>query len=130
MILVDSSVWVEYLRGHRTEPAEMLDRLLGVESLLIGDLVLAEVLQGCSSDRDFASVRRFLEPFEVLVIGGADVAVEAAHNFRRLRNRGMTIRGTIDTIIATRCIMSGIRLLHSDRDFEPFERYLGLKTVN
>lgn len=129
MILVDSSVWVDYLRGGQTGSAAALDRLLGAESMVIGDLILAEVLQGCGSDQDFSTTQRFLEPFEVITLGGADVARQAARNFRSLRSHGVTVRKTIDTIIATRCIMSGMQLLHADRDFEPFERYLGLRCV-
>lgn len=130
MILVDSSVWVDYLRGSRTSPVGVLDRLLGAESIVIGDLILTEVLQGCPSDRDFLAAKKYFEAFEVIVLGGAEVALQAARNLRQLRHRGVTVRKTIDSIIATRCIMSGLRLVHDDRDFDAFEEHLGLRCVH
>lgn len=129
MILVDSSVWIDYFRGTATAAADTLDDLLGSEPLGVGDLVLTEVLQGFPSDRSFEAARRLLLSLEVVVLGGADLAVEAARNHRRLRARGVTVRKTIDTVIATRCIAGGHALLHDDRDFDPFERWLGLVCV-
>lgn len=127
MILVDTSVWIDYFRGRRTPQADRLDGLLGREMLAVGDLIVAEVLQGFDSDRDFNQARRLLTTLDVVVLGGADVVVEAARNFRRLRRLGYTVRKTIDTVIATRCILDGYALLHSDRDFEPFATHLGLR---
>lgn len=129
MILVDSSVWIDYFRGVATAQTEKLDALLGTEPLAIGDLILTEVLQGLDAERDFRQVEKLLSSLEVVVLGGRDVAVQAARNYRLLRSKGVTVRKTIDTIIATRCIASGYTLLHSDRDFEPFVRHLGLRTV-
>lgn len=129
MILVDSSVWIDYLRGTATPQTDKLDALLGVTPLAIGDLILAEVLQGCSTERDFTTVRKTLEALTFVTLGGPDIAVLAARNFRKLRARGVTVRKTIDTVIATRCMFDGLELLHSDRDFDPFERYLGLRCV-
>ncbi len=129
MILVDSSVWIDYLRGAPTPQADKLDSLLGVTPLAIGDLILTEVLQGCATDREFNEVRRALEALDMVVLGGGDIAIEAARNYRRLRSLGVTLRKTVDTIIATRCIVSDYELLHSDRDFEPFALHLGLKCV-
>lgn len=129
MILVDSSVWIDYFRGASTAQAEKLDKLLDVEPLAIGDLILAEVLQGCRDEQQFQEVRRKLSTLDLIVLGGEKVAIEAARNFRLLRAQGVTIRTTIDTVIATRCILDGIQLLHSDRDFDAFERYLGLRVV-
>ena len=129
MILVDSSVWIDYLRGSATPQALKLDSLLGRVPLAIGDLVLTEVLQGLASEREFNAVRRMLGSLELVVLGGADVAVEAARNYRRLRALGITVRKTIDTIIATRCLVSGHELLHDDRAFDPFARHLGLRCV-
>jgi predicted nucleic acid-binding protein len=103
--------------------------LLGSEPLAVGDLVLVEVLQGFDVERDFDLVRRQLTGLTVVTLGGPDVAIQAARNFRLLRRRGIKVRKTIDTVIATRCIESGFRLLHSDRDFEPFVKHLGLRTV-
>jgi predicted nucleic acid-binding protein len=97
--------------------------------LAIGDLILAEVLQGCRTDREFDLVRNTLSALDLIVIGGEAAAVEAARNFRRLRAKGVTVRKTIDTLIATRCILDGLELLHDDRGFEPFEQHLGLRYV-
>ncbi len=129
MILVDSSVWIDYFRGAESREVAALDRLLGTDLLAIGDLILVEVLQGFDEERVFNLVRRRLAELTVVVLGGPDIAVQAARNFRLLRRRGVTVRKTIDTVIATRCIQSGLRLLHSDRDFEPFVKHLGLRTV-
>jgi predicted nucleic acid-binding protein len=129
MILVDSSVWIDYFRGNATAQTDRLDALLGTEPLAIGDLILTEVLQGFDTDRDFRQVERLLTSMTVVVLGGQDIAIQAARNYRSLRARGVTVRKTIDTIIATRCIESGYALLHSDRNFEPFVTHLGLRTV-
>ena len=129
MILVDSSVWIDYFRGNATPQVDKLDALLGAVPLAIGDLILTEVLQGCPSEKEFNAVRRALAPFDFVTLGGDDVAVEAARNFRRLRALGSTVRKTIDTVIATRCIVSGYELLHDDRDFDAFEQHLGLRCV-
>ena len=129
MILVDSSVWVDYFRGSSTAQTGLLVSLLGSQELAIGDLNFTEVLQGCKVNRDFNEVRRLLGRLELIPLSGADVVVEAANNYRRLRSLGLTIRGTIDVVLATRCIVSGHRLLHSDRDFDAFEKHLGLRCV-
>ena len=129
MILVDSSVWIDYFRGNDTRQAGKLDTLLGTEPLAIGDLILAEVLQGFDSDRDFDQARTLLTSLVVIDIGGRDMAIQAARNHRTLRSLGITVRKTIDTMIATRCIESGHMLLHADRDFEPFVVHLGLRSV-
>jgi predicted nucleic acid-binding protein len=129
VILVDSSVWIDYLRGIATPQTDRLDALLGSELIVMGDLVLTEVLQGCVTDRQFNDVRQVLDAFELVTIGGADVAVEAARNYRRLRALGVTVRKTVDTLIATRCLVNDYELLHSDRDFEPFAQHLGLRCV-
>ena len=129
MILVDSSVWIDYFRGAQTPAADRLDALLGVEPLAIGDLVLAEVLQGFVGDRDFNQGKNLLSSLTMIELVGADIAVQAARNFRALRARGITIRKTIDTLIATSCIEQGLPLLYSDRDFDPFVEHLGLRTA-
>jgi hypothetical protein len=129
VILVDSSVWIDYLRGTATPQADKLDALLGRVPLAVGDLILTEVLQGCATDRAFNEVRRLLLNLTVVPLGGQDVAIEAALNHRRLRALGVTVRKTIDTVIATRCIVDQLDLLHSDRDFDPFEEHLGLRCV-
>ena len=125
MILVDSSVWIDFFRGTVTPQSERLDQLLGREPLLIGDLILAEVLQGFTSERDFNQARKMLGALELVNLGGAEMAVQAARNFRTLRAKGVTIRKTIDTFIATCCIEQDHALLFSDRDFDPFVLHLG-----
>ncbi len=129
MILVDSSVWIDYFRGVPTPQCEVLDGLLGNEPLAIGDLILVEVLQDFGSDRDFNQARKLLASLTLIDIGGKDVAIRAARNFRALRALGVTVRKTIDTLIATRCIESRLPLLYSDRDFDPFVEHLGLRPV-
>jgi predicted nucleic acid-binding protein len=129
VILVDSSVWVDYFRGELTTQTDKLDQLLGREPLAIGDLILTEVLQGFDKERDFESARRLLTALAVVELGGTKIAIQAAKNYRALRQRGQTVRKTIDTLIATRCIESGFELLHDDRDFDPFVLHLGLRVV-
>jgi predicted nucleic acid-binding protein len=129
MILVDSSVWIDYFNGISTPQTEKLDSLLGHDVLAIGDLILAEVLQGFSDDEDFETARKLLLSLEVVHLCGADIAVAAACNYRKLRRLGITVRKTIDAVIATRCIESGHQLLHSDRDFDAFAKHLGLRVV-
>ena len=129
MILVDSSVWIDYLRGTETRQTNCLDGLLGTEPLAIGDLILTEVLQGTTTDKEFRDVLRLLGSLDVVPLGGQAVAVQAARNFRTLREKGVTVRKTIDCVIATRCIVDGLTLLHSHRDFEPFVVHLGLQSV-
>lgn len=129
MILVDSSVWIDYLRGVVSPQTDHLHGVLGQEPVAVGDLILTEVLQGTASEKDFKEVLRLLGSLDVVALGGQAVAIQAARNFRFLREQGVTVRKTIDCIIATRCIMDGLTLLHSDRDFEPFVGYLGLRSV-
>ncbi len=129
MILVDSSTWIDYFRGTITPQTEMLDRLLGQELLAVGDLILTEVLQGFSNEGDFNEVRKMLTSLTVVDLGGQKIAIQAAKNFRVLRNLGVTVRKTIDTVIATNCIENGYSLLHNDRDFHPFVMHLGLRVV-
>jgi hypothetical protein len=129
LILVDSSVWIDYFKGTVTAQTGKLDSLLGRQPLAIGDLILTEVLQGFVSERDCNHARRMLAAFPVVELGGREIAIQAARNFRALRTRGITVRKTIDTVIATRCIASGYDLLHNDRDFDPFAHHLGLRVV-
>jgi len=126
VILVDSSVWIDYFRGVSTAQSDRLDQLLGVEPLAVGDLILTEVLQGFTRQRDFDQALELLSGLTLVEIGGEDIAVQAARNFRALRALGVTARKTIDTLIATRCIEGAYPLLFSDRDFEPFVEHLGL----
>ena len=129
VILVDSSVWIDFFRGTTTAATDALNGLLLTDTLAIGDLILTEVLQGFESERDFRTAQRMLGNLDLVVIGGADVMIEAARNYRLLRERGVTVRKTIDTLIATRCIVDDLVLLHDDRDFDPFTQYLGLRAI-
>lgn len=127
--LVDSSVWIDLLRGNSTPQIEKLMILIDDDDLLVGDLILFEVLQGARNETDARRFEEALLEFPVVNLVDARLAVVAAANYRFLRARGITIRKTIDVIIGTFCIESGHALLHSDRDFEPMERLLGLQTV-
>jgi predicted nucleic acid-binding protein len=129
MIVVDTSVWIDYFNGRPTAAADLLDSLLARERLAIGDLILAEVLQGFRSDLDFRRALDFLREFEFRTMLGREVAIDSARNYRRLRARGVSVRKTIDMMIGTFCIQNGHQLLHADRDFDPMERYLGLSVV-
>ena len=119
MILVDSSVWVDFFRNTPTPQAEWLDANLGIEGILVGDLILAEVLRGFKDERGFNDARRLLGHLKQVVLGGEDLAIESARNFRKLRALGLTVRGTIDAVIATRCIVDGYRLLSLTAVMEP-----------
>ncbi|HEX4809073.1 MAG TPA: PIN domain nuclease [Bryobacteraceae bacterium] len=129
LILVDSSLWIGYFKGTVTAQTETLDQLLGQEPLAIGDLILTNVLQGFDNERDFHDARKMLTTLVVVELGGKEIAIQAAKNFRTLRRLGVTARKTIDVVIATRCIESGYALLHNDRDFDPFAKHLGLRVV-
>jgi predicted nucleic acid-binding protein len=129
VILVDSSVWIDYFRGTTTPQAEKLDAFLGNEPVATGDLILAEVLQGFVSNRDFNQARKLMTSLVIVDLAGQAIAIQSAKNFRVLRALGITVRKTIDTVIATRCIESGLSLLYSDRDFDPFVEHLGLRSA-
>jgi predicted nucleic acid-binding protein len=129
VILVDSSVWIDYFRGTSSAQTDQLDALLGNELIVIGDLILTEVLQGFNAERDFNQAKKLLNALEVVDLGGQKIAIQAAQNFRTLRAMGITVRKTIDTLIATYCIENRIPLLYSDRDFDPFVQHLGLDSA-
>ena len=129
MILVDSSVWIDYFRGTATPQTDKLDAMLASEQIAIGDLMLTEVLQGFGSDKDFDQARKLFASLTLVEIGGEETAIQAAKNFRALRALGVTPRKTIDTLIATRCIENGLPLLYSDKDFDPFVEYLGMRSA-
>jgi predicted nucleic acid-binding protein len=129
MILVDSSVWIDYFNGRDTIQTVKLDELLGVELLGIGDLILTEVLQGFRSDADYRVAKQTLTSLTVFNMLGLEVAIKSADNFRELRKQGITIRKTVDVIIATFCIENRHSLLFSDKDFIPFVNNLGLTAV-
>lgn len=128
MILVDSSVWINYFNGISTWQTDLLDHYLSNTLIVIGDLILTEVLQGFRSNTDFETARSFLSALQFRQIGGYNVAIQSAINYRILRKSGVTVRKTIDIIIATFCIMEGLTLLHDDRDFDPMVTHFSLKT--
>ena len=129
MILVDSSVWIDYFNGHKTWQTNLLDNLLSDLPIIIGDLILAEILQGFRSDNDFESAKSYLSDLPFRGMGGYQVAVKSAQNYRILRKKGVTVRKTIDVIISTYCILEGLPLLHDDRDFDPMVSHLSLKIL-
>jgi predicted nucleic acid-binding protein len=130
MILVDSSVWIDYFNGRKTWQTNLLNNLLSDVPIIIGDLILTEVLQGFRSDKDYESAKSYLSdlPFRQMV--GYQVAVQSAQNYRILRKQGVTVRKTIDIIIGTYCIMQELPLLHDDRDFDPMVHHLSLKILS
>jgi len=127
VIVVDSSVWIDFFHGVSTPEVERLDGLLGVTPLAIGDLVLVEVMQGFRTDQDVATARQLFRSLALLPMLGGSNAWKAAENVRQLRRKGITVRKTIDGIIATACIEANLPLLFSDRDFQPYVEYLGLE---
>ncbi len=130
MIIVDTTVWVDYIRGAATPHTTWLESRLIDERLGLTDLILCEVLQGVTNDNQFNAVRRELLKLAVFETGTVELAIEAAVNYRKLRAAGRTVRRTIDCLIATFCLIEGYALLHNDRDFDPFEEVLGLKIVH
>jgi predicted nucleic acid-binding protein len=129
VILVDSSVWINYFNGIITWQTNLLDHYLSNVPVVLGDLILAEVLQGFRSDKDYETAKDFLSALPFRQIGGYNVALQSARNYRILRKAGVTVRKTIDIIIATFCIMEGLTLLHDDRDFDPMASHFSLKTA-
>lgn len=129
MIVVDTSVWIDYFNGVATRETALLDAMLGVEPIVIGDLILAEVLQGFRAEGDARKARTALDRLLFQPMVGRDVALASARNYRALRARGVTVRKTIDMLIATFCLENGHRLLHADRDFMPIVEHLGLETL-
>ena len=130
MTIVDTTVWIDYLRGAENPHTDWLDRELNRQRLGLTDLILCEVLQGIVGDSTFTRVRRDLSRFEVFDTGGEALAVAAARNYRSLRSSGHTVRKTIDCLIATFCLTERHSLLHRDHDFDAFEKYLGLRVVH
>ena len=130
MVIVDATVWIDYLRGHDNPETLWLEEQLALQPLGITDLTLCEVLQGVRDYHEFKSTRDALLKCDIFTLGGSDLAIGAARNYIKLRERGVTVRKTIDCIVATFCVAGGHELLHRDRDFDGFERLLGLKVVH
>ncbi len=130
MVIIDTTVWIDYLRGVRNKETDYFDREVGRQRFALTDLILCETLQRIGDEKSFTRVLGELRNFELFETGGAELAIEAATNFRRLRKRGHTVRKTIDCLIATFCLRHGHSLLHRDRDFDHFEKFLGLLVVH
>lgn len=130
MIVADTSVWIDYVRGLDAPHTNALDYELLYNRVITGDIIIAEFLQGFRDDRDFLEAKKIMESLEYRDFLGKEVALQAAQNFRLLRKKGITVRKTIDVIIATFCIMNEFELIHNDRDFDPMEEYLGLAVKN
>ena len=130
MVIVDTTVWVDYFNGVTNSHTDWLDRELGRQRLGLTDLILSEVLQGVRDEAEAAATRRELLKFEVLTMGGVPLAVAAARNYRTLRAKGRTVRRTIDIWIAAFCLLNDHTLLHNDSDFQPFEEFLGLRVIH
>jgi len=129
MIFVDSSVWIDYFNGKSSPEVTKLDSLLGIESVSTGDLILVEVLQGFRNDKDYKIAKNLLTSLTVFNMLDSNIAIKSADNFRALRKKGITVRKTVDSIIATFCIQNKLSLLHSDKDFKPFHKHLRLKNA-
>jgi predicted nucleic acid-binding protein len=130
MILVDTTVWIDYFGGTANPHTDWLDGELNRQRLGLTDLILCEILQGIRDDATFKRLRRELCRFEVFNTGGTELAVASARNYRLLRSRGYTVRKTIDCLIATFCLSAGHALLHRDHDFDPFEKELGMRVLH
>ena len=129
MVLADTSVWIDAFNGNKTWQVETLSDLLGKKRVILGDIILTEILEGIRNDNDFEKAKTILNKFPCLNLLGKEIAIKAARNYRLLRKKGITIRKTIDVIIATYCIENNFTLLHNDKDFLPMEKHLGLKTI-
>jgi hypothetical protein len=129
LIVVDSSVWIDYLNEVGSRQTDRLDHLLGSGSILVGDLILCEILQGFRTEAEAQRTEAAMSSFEFASMVGREVAVRSAADYRALRRRGITVRRTVELLIAEFCILNGHSLLHADRDFDVFERELGLRIV-
>lgn len=129
MIVVDTSVWVDYFNGTQTPQTDILHAMLGQQIIVIGDLIYTEVLQGFNSDNDFRKARQLLDTLVFREMVGREIALKSAGNYRFLRRQGITVRKTIDVIIGTYCMESNMALLHADKDFDVLETHLGLQIV-
>ena len=129
MIIVDSSVWIDYFNGNKTAQSDWLDSSLGNTPIITGDFILTEVLQGFQSDKDFKTAMDLLLSIPFMSMGGQALAIESAMNYRYLRRKGVTVRKTIDVMIGTFCIHHHLTLLHDDRDFDPMVKFLGLEII-
>lgn len=130
MVIVDTTVWIDYLNGVSTAQTDWLDAELARQRLGLTDLILCEVLQGVHDERQATQTRQELLKFEVFETGGIQLAIAAAQNYRNLRARGRTVRKTVDCLIATFCLIDDHALLHNDQDYDPFEKFLSLRVIH
>jgi len=130
MLVVDTSVWVDYFNGVENPQTDFLHAVLDKTPILIGDLIVTEVLQGFRNDPDFEKVRRMLARFTQTNMVDTALAVQSARNYRFLRQKGITVRKTIDSLIATFCIENEHELLHNHSDFDGYEKHLGLRVIH
>ncbi len=130
MIIVETTVWIDYLANRSNPHTEWLESNLDVKYVGLTDLIFLEVLQGFRSEREFDEIQRSLSKLQIFPSGGRQMALEAARNYRILRSKGITVRKTIDCVIATFCIVEGYSLLHYDRDYDGFEKHLGLQVIH
>ncbi|MBX9917046.1 MAG: PIN domain nuclease [Nitrosomonas sp.] len=130
MVLIDTSVWVDFFNGKISDQTEKLDHYLSSTVIIVGDLILAEVLQGFRNDKDYQIAKSLLTELELVQLCNSDLAIKSAQNYRMLRKQGITIRKTIDCLIATYCIETKTPLLFSDRDFVPYVENLRLKDAS
>jgi len=130
MFMVDTSVWIDYFNGNSTVQTELLRNRLGEEPVIIGDLIVTETLQGFRTDKHYEQAKILIGSFPIVTLGGEQNAYKSADHYRQLRQKGVTVRKTIDVIIGTYCILESIPLLYSDRDFDPMVDHLGLERVN
>ena len=127
MIVADTSVWIDYVRGVESVQTDLLDYELLHDRVATGDIIIVEFLQGFREEKDLKVAKKIMDRLEYYDFLGKEMAILTAGNYRKLRKNGVTVRKTIDVIIATFCIEKGFELLHNDRDFDPMEKYLGLK---
>jgi predicted nucleic acid-binding protein len=127
MILVDTSVWIDYFNGVPTKQTDSLDRILSEQTVLVGDIILTEILQGFDSDKEFRLAKQALDTLDCVDLGGKSLAVKSASNVRFLRSKGVTIRKTVDILIASWCIEHEVELLHNDKDFDQIATQLSLQ---
>jgi predicted nucleic acid-binding protein len=127
VILVDTSVWIDYFNGIENKQTESLDKILSEQSVLVGDIILTEILQGFDSDKEFRLAKQALDSLDCIHLGGKSLAIKAASNFRFLRSKGITIRKTVDILIGSWCIEHEVKLLHNDKDFDQIATQLALQ---
>jgi predicted nucleic acid-binding protein len=130
MLVVDSTVWIDYFNGNENPHTDYLDKIVDIQLILVGDLILAEVLQGFRTDTDFEKAYGEMKKFTQVQMVNNKLALQSARNYRLLRHKGITVRKTIDSLIATYCIENKLPLLHKDNDFDGYEEHLGLRVIH